>query len=99
MVVQAGVPRRLSADGEGIMAMLKKGLAGEPVKRLQAKLGVTADGDFGAATDAALRAYQKANGLAVDGIAGPDTFVHMGLYELVLLMNGSAGETVKKVQT
>lgn len=80
------------------MAMLKKGMAGEPVKRLQAKLGVTADGDFGPGTDAALRAYQKANGLGVDGIAGPDTFVHMGLYELVLLMNGSTGDTVKKVQ-
>ncbi len=80
------------------MAMLKKGMAGEPVKRLQAKLGVTADGDFGPATDTALRAYQKTNGLSVDGIAGPDTFVHMGLYELVLLMNGSTGDTVKKVQ-
>jgi len=26
------------------MAILKKGLSGEPVRRLQAKLGVTADG-------------------------------------------------------
>jgi len=83
---------------EVFMAMLKKGMAGEPVKRLQAKLGVGTDGDFGPGTDAALRAYQKTNGLSVDGIAGPDTFVHMGLYELVLLMNGSTGETVKKVQ-
>jgi peptidoglycan hydrolase-like protein with peptidoglycan-binding domain len=83
---------------EAHMAMLQKGMAGEPVKRMQAKLGVTADGDFGPGTDTALRAYQKSNGLAVDGIAGPDTFVHMGLYELVLLLNGSTGDTVKKVQ-
>lgn len=81
------------------MAMLKLGMAGEPVRRLQQKLGVAVDGQFGAATDAALKAYQKQNGLAVDGIAGPDTFAHMGLHELVLLMPGSAGETVKKLQT
>jgi len=80
------------------MAMLKKGMAGEPVKRMQAMLGVAADGDFGPGTDKALRDYQAANGLSVDGIAGPDTFVHMKLYELVLLMNGSTGETVKRVQ-
>jgi peptidoglycan hydrolase-like protein with peptidoglycan-binding domain len=81
------------------MAMLKLGMAGEPVKRLQQKLGVEADGQFGPATDAALKAYQKQNGLAVDGIAGPDTFSQMGLHELVLLMPGSTGETVKKLQT
>ncbi|TXL69465.1 peptidoglycan-binding protein [Vineibacter terrae] len=80
------------------MAMLKLGMAGEPVKRLQQKLGVEADGQFGPATDAALRAYQKQNGLAVDGIAGPDTFSQMGLSELVLLMPGATGETVKKLQ-
>ncbi|HEX2887281.1 peptidoglycan-binding protein [Vineibacter terrae] len=80
------------------MAMLKLGMAGEPVKRLQQKLGVEADGQFGPATDAALKAYQKQNGLAVDGIAGPDTFSQMGLSELVLLMPGSTGETVKKLQ-
>ncbi len=80
------------------MAILKSGMSGEPVKRMQAKLGVAADGEFGPGTEKALRDYQSANGLAVDGLAGPDTFVHMKLYELVLLMNGSRGETVKKVQ-
>ena len=80
------------------MALLKLGMAGEPVKRLQQKLGVAADGQFGPATDAALKAYQKQNGLAVDGIAGPDTFAHMGLHELILLMPGSTGETVKRLQ-
>jgi len=29
------------------MAILKKGLSGEPVRRLQAKLNVEADGTFG----------------------------------------------------
>jgi len=29
------------------MAILRKGTSGEPVKRLQAKLGVETDGEFG----------------------------------------------------
>ncbi|MBQ8382189.1 MAG: peptidoglycan-binding protein [Clostridia bacterium] len=32
-----------------------------------------ADGEFGEATDKAVRAAQKAHGLTVDGIAGKDT--------------------------
>jgi peptidoglycan hydrolase-like protein with peptidoglycan-binding domain len=80
------------------MSILKRGLKGAPVKRLQAKLGITADGDFGPGTEHALKEYQKANGLAVDGIAGPDTFTAMGLHELVLLRKGSRGAAVKKLQ-
>lgn len=80
------------------MSILKRGLKGAPVKRLQEKLGVTADGDFGPGTEAAVKAFQKANGLSVDGIAGPDTFTAMGLYELVLLRRGSRGAAVKKLQ-
>ena len=80
------------------MSILKRGLKGAPVKRLQEKLGITADGDFGPGTEAALKAYQKENGLAVDGIAGPDTFTAMGMHELVLLRVGSRGATVKKMQ-
>ncbi|QJP17200.1 peptidoglycan-binding protein [Starkeya sp. ORNL1] len=80
------------------MSILKKGLSGEPVKVLQEKLGVPADGEFGPKTEEALKAYQKDHGLAVDGIAGPDTFTAMGLYELVLLGVGSSGDAVKKLQ-
>jgi len=80
------------------MAILKKGLAGEPVRRLQAKLGVEADGSFGPNTETALKDWQKKNGLAADGIAGPDTFMTMGLYELILLKQGTRGDTVKKLQ-
>src|SRR5882762_301758 len=80
------------------MSILKRGLDGEPVKILQQKLGVTADGQFGPGTEKALKDYQQNHGLAVDGIAGPDTFAQMGLYELVLLMPGSRGPTVKKMQ-
>ena len=80
------------------MSILKRGLKGAPVKRLQAKLGIAADGDFGPGTERAVREFQEANGLAVDGIAGPDTFSAMGLHELVLLRKGSRGNAVKKLQ-
>jgi peptidoglycan hydrolase-like protein with peptidoglycan-binding domain len=80
------------------MAILKRGLAGEPVRRLQAKLGVPVDGEFGPNTEAALKAWQKGKGLTADGIAGPDTFMAMGLHELILLKQGTRGETVKALQ-
>lgn len=53
-----------------------KGDKGESVKRLQSFLnwcinaGLTVDGDFGAKTDTAVRAYQKKYGLTVDGDFG-----------------------------
>jgi peptidoglycan hydrolase-like protein with peptidoglycan-binding domain len=80
------------------MAILKRGLAGEPVRRLQAKLGVPVDGDFGPGTEKALKDWQRQKGLEADGIAGPDTFMAMGLYELILLKQGTRGDTVKKLQ-
>ena len=82
------------------MAILRKGTSGEPVKRLQAKLGVETDGEFGSNTEKALKEWQTKykNSLTPDGIAGPDTFMAMGLYELVLLKQGTRGDTVKKLQ-
>lgn len=80
------------------MTILLRGLKGEPVKRLQKKLGVEADGIFGPATEQAVKDYQKNNKLKVDGIAGPDTFASMGLQELILLRRGSRGDSVKKLQ-
>ena len=80
------------------MAILKKGLSGEPVRRLQAKLGVKADGEFGSGTEKALKDWQTKNGLTADGIAGPDTFMAMQLYELVLLKPGTRGTAVKQLQ-
>ena len=80
------------------MAILTKGTSGEPVKRLQAKLGVETDGDFGSNTEKALTAWQSKNALKPDGVAGPDTFMAMGLHELVLLKQGTRGDAVKKLQ-
>ena len=80
------------------MAILRDGTSGEPVKRLQAKLGVEADGEFGANTQKALMSWQSTNSLTSDGVAGPDTFMAMGLHELVLLKQGTRGSAVKKLQ-
>jgi len=80
------------------MTILLHGLKGEPVKHLQEKLGVKADGIFGEETEKAVKDYQQKKGLKVDGIAGPDTFASLGLNELILLKRGSRGDTVKKLQ-
>lgn len=80
------------------MSILKNGMSGAPVKRLQQKLGISADGIFGPGTKQAVMDFQKSKGLAVDGIAGPDTFTAMGLNELVLLRVGSRGDQVRKLQ-
>ena len=40
---------------------------GEPVRRLQAKLGIEADGEFGPNTEKALKDWQTKNGLSADG--------------------------------
>jgi putative chitinase len=56
---------------------LRRGSKGDDVKKMQAKLGLTADGDFGPGTEAALKKWQVANGLTADGIAGPKTLAKL----------------------
>lgn len=53
---------------------LRRGATGEPVKRVQVKVGVVADGNFGARTEAAVRDFQRDHGLVPDGIVGPRTW-------------------------
>jgi putative chitinase len=57
--------------------LLKVGSKGEEVKKLQAKLGLTADGSFGPGTEAAVKKWQAANGLTADGIVGAGTWGRM----------------------
>lgn len=52
---------------------LKVGASGPAVVKLQKALGVTADGDFGPGTEAALKKWQASKGLTADGVAGPKT--------------------------
>ena len=61
---------------------LRKGSKNQHVKQAQQlliergyNLGICgADGDFGTATDAAVRKFQKDHGLTVDGVIGPKTW-------------------------
>jgi len=57
--------------------LLKEGSKGDDVKKLQEKLGVEAIGKFGPKTEAAVKAWQKANGLKDDGIVGDATWAKL----------------------
>ena len=59
--------------------MLKLGSSGDEVKQLQTKLGLTPDGDFGPATEKAVKTWQEKNGLTADGIVGDTTWSKLGL--------------------
>ena len=64
------------------MSTLRRGDEGPLVTKLQEKLGVDAIGKFGPKTEAALIAWQTANGLQADGIAGPFTLSKLGIEAL-----------------
>ena len=64
------------------MPLIKKGSSGAAVKKLQQILNgkgykLSVDGDFGPATEAAVKAYQKANGLEADGEVGEHTWASL----------------------
>lgn len=67
------------------MTTLKQGSKGSDVVTLQTRLneignyGLTADGVFGAKTEAAIKDFQKKNGLAADGIVGAKTWEKLGI--------------------
>jgi putative chitinase len=54
--------------------LLKIGSRGEDVKKLQAKLGLGADGVFGKGTEEAVKAFQTKSGLNPDGLVGEGTW-------------------------
>ena len=58
---------------------LRRGAKGESVELLQELLNVKGfqvkiDGDFGVLTESAVKEFQKANRLVVDGVVGPETW-------------------------
>jgi putative chitinase len=59
--------------------LLRIGTKGNDVVTLQKFLKVDPIGTFGPKTEAAVKAWQKANGLKDDGIVGPGTWAKMGL--------------------
>ena len=89
------------------MRTLRRGDRGEDVKVLQRALkragfdAGTIDGIFGSRTEAAVRAFQRANGLQVDGIVGPKTWAALAPYMAVeesWLRKGDRGPYVQMIQ-
>jgi peptidoglycan hydrolase-like protein with peptidoglycan-binding domain len=86
---------------------ISEGATGSTVRWAQYKLvrrtmtDTQIDGIFGPVTKAAVEAFQKTAGLAVDGIVGPLTWAKLGGDgpEPPTLASGSTGAVVQKLQT
>jgi len=76
-MVRPLIPAADPADPTG-KPTLQRGSRGDPVKAVQAKLALTADGIFGPGTEAAVRAFQRSKNVVPDGIVGPKTWALMG---------------------
>ncbi|MGI9022158.1 MAG: peptidoglycan-binding domain-containing protein [Acidimicrobiales bacterium] len=79
--------------------LLKQGDHGDAVTALQYLLrahgyGIAADGDFGPQTDNAVRQFQTARNLAVDGQVGNQTWPQV----TITVASGSTGDAVRAVQ-
>jgi peptidoglycan hydrolase-like protein with peptidoglycan-binding domain len=77
----------------------RRGDEGHPILTLQELLRahghpVVVDGDFGPATEAAVRAVQTSRGLTADGIVGPQTWPAV----IATVRHGSTGDAVRGVQ-
>lgn len=64
--------------GGSYTVLIKRGDTGSEVSNLQGKLnklgyGLVVDGDFGPATEIAVKSFQRGNNLDADGIVGPAT--------------------------
>lgn len=80
-------------------ALVKQGDHGDNVTALQYLLrahgaDIVVDGDFGPQTDAAVRQFQDAHGLAVDGKVGNQTWSAV----IIQVGPGSTGDAVRAVQ-
>jgi peptidoglycan hydrolase-like protein with peptidoglycan-binding domain len=73
----AGDPLATACGSDPARRILKRGDKGPAVVELQGILGMpvdTIDGIFGPATEHAVREFQSANHLRIDGIAGPKVY-------------------------
>jgi len=110
------VPASAPAPASSGTPTRKSGAKGEAVKKLQTLLGQAGfacgvDGSFGPKTLEAVKAFQKARGLAADGVVGPKTWQALNTPAVVtppatppstgtpVLKSGAKGEALKKLQT
>ena len=68
-------------DSPADRPILKRGSSGTYVIRVQDLLRLPPDGKFGAATEAAVKGFQRACGLNADGIVGPQTWAELDALE------------------
>ena len=61
----------------GAYETVRVGSKGETVKKVQAAVGLTADGSFGPGTEKAVKAWQTKNGLTADGVMGPKSLAKL----------------------
>ena len=88
-----------SATSCEMHAAVRLGSGGADVRCLQQRLSdvtqgaapIVVDGQFGLATDAAVREFQAANGLVVDGIAGAQTAALLGIWDPVAIQPAVGG--------
>ena len=79
-------------------ALYKNGSTGATVKEIQSRLkswgyyAGSVDGIYGNKTEAAVRYFQRTNGLTVDGLAGDKTLAAMGIFEKSASSSKSDGD-------
>lgn len=103
--VASAQPQRITEEedpkdtlGIGVDSMLKPGMRGDAVKRLQEALifvgypEIVADGIYGDLTRDVVRAFQRENGLKTDGIFGGETLEKLlAAIALILAAEASHG--------
>lgn len=77
--VLPGIGRQLNPPAQfTLRRVLREGMSGDDVKRVQALVGVAQDGTFGPLTEQAVIRWQAAKRLTADGVFGPKSAAAAG---------------------